>query len=240
VAADQLLIEEIRRTLAAAGDPSRAPGMQAYTKSALPCRGVAMGPLRRLVRECIDVRPPSDRECWADTVVTLYAEADYREERYAALVLAGHRRAKAWRTPDCLPMYRRLVELGAWWDLVDWVAVQLVGPLLRDGRADAAGAPDVVRAWAEDDDLWIRRTAVICQVGAKADVDLELLSDCLLPNLDRKEFWLRKACGWALREASRRDPAWVQAFVSAHDDQFSGLTRREALRLLPVRSEGPR
>ncbi len=239
MAADQLLIEEIRHGLAAAGDASRAPGMQAYTKSVLPCRGVAMGPLRRLVRERIDLRPPGDRQCWSETVVALYDEAGYREERYAALVLAGHRSARSWRTPECLPMYRHLVELGAWWDLVDWIAIQLVGPLLRDSSESAAAVPTVVRAWAVDNDLWVRRSAIICQVGAKADVDLQLLSDCLLPNLDRNEFWLRKACGWALREASRRDPAWVRAFVAEHDDHLSGLTRREALRLLPPASDVP-
>jgi 3-methyladenine DNA glycosylase AlkD len=159
----------------------------------------------------------------------MYDTADHREERYAALVLAGHRCARRWQDPEVLVPYRHLVVTGAWWDLVDWVAGQLLSPIRR---AYPKRVNPLVRAWAVDDDLWLRRTAILSQLGGHEDIDLDLLADCLGPNLERPEFWLRKASGWALREVARYHPSWVLTFVDRHHDQMSGLTRREATKHL--------
>jgi 3-methyladenine DNA glycosylase AlkD len=111
------------------------------------------------------------------------------------------------------------------------VATHLVAWVLRAAPADVA---PVMRTWASDDDMWVRRTAALCQVGAKDQLDLDLLADCLEPNLDRPEFWLRKACGWALRDVAPRHPDWVRAFLAANTGRVSGLTLREATRRLPT------
>ncbi len=225
---NHLLIDDLRAGLAAAADPTLAPGMQAYMKSDLPYYGVRTAPMRRLVKARIDARPPHDRITWEATIRELFDDASHREERYAALVLAGHRSARAWQDPGTLPLYRHLVVAGAWWDLVDWTATGLVGPIHRGFRGDV---DPLMRAWAVDDDLWVRRTALLCQNGAKETVDLDLLTDCLVPNLQRSEFWLRKACGWALREVAYQHPEWVRRFVAGHPE-MSSLTRREATKHL--------
>ncbi|HYN75829.1 MAG TPA: DNA alkylation repair protein [Candidatus Limnocylindria bacterium] len=226
---DVALTAAVRTALTAAADPALAPGMQAYMKSDLPYFGVRLPETRRLTKACVVAHPPTDRQIWEATVRELYDRATHREERYAALVLAGHPTARAWQDLAVLPLHRHLVTTGAWWDLVDWVATRLVGPVHRSMRSDVE---PVVLGWARDDDLWLRRTAVLCQVGAKDALDLNLLSACLEPNLERPEFWLRKACGWALRDASYRHPAWVRAYVSAHEERLAGLTRREATKHL--------
>jgi 3-methyladenine DNA glycosylase AlkD len=226
--ADRALISEVRAALAAAADSSLAPGMQAYMKSAMPYYGVRSAPMRRLAKACIDDRPPSGRGMWEATVRLLFDDAGHREERYVALVLAGHRCARPWQDLETLPLYRHLVEAGAWWDVVDQVATDLIGPILR---ANPSAVAPTMRAWAVDEDLWVRRTAVISQVGAKDAVDLDLLADCLAPNLERTEFWLRKASGWALRDVAYRHPDWVRAFVASHPE-MSGLTRREGTKHL--------
>ena len=177
--ADRHLVSEVRAALAFAADPTLAPGMQAYMKSAMPYYGVRAAPMRRLAKAYIDARPPSARETWEATVRVLFDEADHREERYVALVLAGHRSAREWQDAETLSLHRHLVEAGAWWDVVDQVATDLVGPILRAYPAEVG---PTMRAWAVDDDLWVRRTAVISQVGAKDAVDLDLLADCLTPN----------------------------------------------------------
>ena len=88
-----------------------------------------------------------------------------------------------------------------------------------------------MRDWAGSDSLWVRRAAIICQVGARDRLDQHLLSDVIEPNIDDPDFFSRKAIGWALRDHARVDPAWVRAFVDAHPG-LSGLSRREALRHL--------
>jgi 3-methyladenine DNA glycosylase AlkD len=229
VAVDQDLLDAVRKGLAEVADPERAPAMQAYMKSEMPFHGVPAPVARKVFRSAIDAHPLPDRTTWRDTVAALWSDATHREERYAALALAGHRRYRPHQDAELLPFYAQLVRTGAWWDLVDDIASHLVGPILLS-HPDAAAS--VVRAWAVDDDMWLRRTSVICQLGAKDRTDVDLLTAAIDANVDDREFFLRKAIGWALREYARTDPDWVRAFVTARADRLSALSRREALKHL--------
>ena len=80
------------------------------------------------------------------------------------------------------------------------------------------------------DRLWKRRTAILSQLTFKQDTDLDLLYDCIGPSLPSKEFFLRKAIGWALRQYAWIDPAEVERYVREHEDELSPLSRREALK----------
>lgn len=227
------LVEDLRRRIAEAGDPTRAPRMQAYMKSALPYRGVASVPFRVLTREVVTAHPLPDRPAWEAVVRELWDHAEYREEWYAALAVARHPLYRGYQDVDTLALYRHLIVSGAWWDVVDDIASHLVGDILA---ADPVQVTPVVRAWAVDDDLWLRRTAVICQLGRKGETDVDLLRFALTANLEGsphgREFFIRKAVGWALRQNARTDPAWTRAFVAEHEARLSGLSRREALKHL--------
>jgi 3-methyladenine DNA glycosylase AlkD len=221
----------IRAALEDVGDPDRAAAQQAYMKSAMPYRGVTSPELRALLRPLLaDPRlRVADRAAWEEAVRALWDDAMHREERYAALALTGHRAYRDWQDVDTLPLYRHLVVTGAWWDLVDEVASRRVGPILL---ADPTRAAPVVLAWATDDDLWLRRTAVLSQLSFRDRTDTALLRACIEPNLADPSFWLRKAIGWALRQYARTDPGWVRATVGQYGDRLSPLSRREALKHL--------
>jgi 3-methyladenine DNA glycosylase AlkD len=219
----------VRDALASGGDPEKAAQQQRYMKSELPYRGYAAPELKALLRPLLASYRPTDRATWEAAVRALWDEATHREERYAALALGRHRRARAWLDPGSVLLFRHLVVTGAWWDLVDETAQHLVRPALVEHRE--AMTP-VLWAWATDEDLWVRRTAVICQVGLRTDTDLDLLEHAIEANVDDPTFWLRKAIGWALRDYARTDPGWVRAEVLRHGDRLSGLSRREALKHL--------
>ena len=225
------LVETIHSELARHADSERASGQQRYMKSALPYRGLTSPQLTAVLRPILadpGFRMAS-REEWEATIRALWDEVAYREEWYAAIALARYRAYRPWLDSESMPLWRHLVVTGAWWDVVDDVATHLVGPLLLEH-------PHPVRpticAWATDSDRWLRRTAVICQVGAKESTDLALLTLAIQANLDDRDFFLRKAIGWALRQHARTDPDWVRTFVATHDDRISGLSRREALKHL--------
>lgn len=229
----QDLVEAIRAALAAAADPERAVGQQRYMKSAMPFRGLTSPVLRATLRPILSdaaYRLP-DRTTWEVTVRALWDDAAYREERYAALTLAGHRLYRGFHDLATLELHEHLVRTGAWWDLVDDIATHHVAPVLV---AEREAATPIVRAWAVADDLWLRRTAILCQLPAKAATDRALLAHCLEANLPGSrfgmEFFVRKAIGWALREFGRTDAEWVLGFVDGH--QLSPLSRREALKHL--------
>lgn len=230
---DATLVDGIRSALGAAGDPVRAAGQQAYMKSAMPFHGVTSPELRRVVGPLLRAHPPVDRETWEATVRELWDGADHREERYAALALAQHRSARAWQDPGVLGLYRHLVVTGAWWDLVDEPATRLVGPVLLTHRAEVTPVMD---AWSVEDDLWLRRVAILAQLKHKGATDTALLERVIVANLDGsafgREFFIRKAIGWALREHARTDPAWVRGLMERHTERLSGLTRREATKHL--------
>ena len=124
-----------------------------------------------------------------------------------------------------MPLYEELVVTGAWWDYVDDVAVHRVGPIVL---SHPGPMNRLMRAWSRGGDLWLRRTAILCQISAKDGTDLPLLYDCIEPALASKEFFLRKAVGWALRQVAWRDPGEVRRYVRRMGDRLSPLSRREA------------
>ena len=220
-------VEAIRRALADVADPARAPAMQAYMKSAMPYRGVAAPLVRSLCKAAFaDLHYP-DAAAWRTDVLALWHDAAFREERYAAIALTGHRAARSFQRIAALPLYEDLIVTGAWWDYIDTIAARRLWPLLQ---ADRAAMRPAMLDWSDSDDLWKRRSAILCQLPAKAATDPDLLYRCIEPSLDARDFFLRKGIGWALRQYARTDPDEVRRYVAAHADRLSPLSRREALK----------
>ena len=224
----------VRAALAEAGDPVRAAQQQAYMKSEMPFVGLGAPALRALLRPLLAEHRFVDRAQWEAAVLELWEDAEHREEWYAAVALLRDPAYREWLDPDLLPLLEHLVRLGAWWDVVDEIASQPVGQVLLDHRG---AATPVVEGWSVDpDSLWVRRTAVLAQLRHGEQTDSDLLERVLVANLDDttygREFFVRKAVGWALRQHARTDPAWVRTFVQHHADRLSGLSRREALKHL--------
>lgn len=226
------LVTQIREALAGAGDASRATQQQAYMKSAMAFHGIRLPDVRSLTRGLVAQRARLERDDWEATIRLLWDEATHREERYAALVLLRHRWSAPHLSPEALPLIEYLVVTGAWWDLVDELAHSLEAILV----ADAEHTAPVMEAWADGDDMWLRRVAILGQLTRKADTDIGLLERCILPNLLGSrfgdEFFIRKGIGWALRQQARVGPEWVRAFLQTHEDRLSPLTRREAAKHL--------
>jgi len=218
------LVSAIRDALTDAADAERAPGMQAYMKSAMPFRGVPVPRVRTIARAAARDHPLLTLDDLQTAVRMLWDEAGFREERYAASQLLASEPA-AGRL-ELVPLHEHLATTGAWWDHVDDLAHRIAD--LHDAHPVETAV--VVLRWSTADDLWLRRLAILSQLGRKDRVDRRLLGDVIEPNVDGTEFFVRKAIGWALREYARVDPDWVRSFVEAHADRLSGLTRREALK----------
>jgi len=221
------LRDDVRRRLHAAADPAKAPAMRAYMKSAMPYLGVQATPLRAVCKQAFAALAFPDGEAWRREVLAIWRGAEFREEWYAAIELAKHRSARGFQRISALPMYREMIVTGAWWDVVDAIATRPLYAILDNDRPAMSAA---MREWARGHDLWLRRSAILCQLPAKAKTDLALLYDCIEPALDSREFFLRKAIGWALRQYARIDPAEVARYVAANEARLSPLSRREALK----------
>ena len=225
--ADPQLLVKLRQALRQAGDPLKAPVMQAYMKSVMPYHGVPTPQGRLIFKTVFADMPFTSAARWQAQVLALWRKARFREERYAALHLAGDRRARPFQTPDAMKVYEELIVSGAWWDYVDDIAAHRVGPILRDYPASMKRK---MLSWSRSADMWKRRTAIICQLGFKQETDLALLYACIEPSLDSREFFLRKAIGWALRQYAWTDPAEVKKYVRLNRARLSPLSTREALK----------
>jgi 3-methyladenine DNA glycosylase AlkD len=227
MAAKSMLIRALRTAMRSQANPEKAVAMQAYMKSSMPFYGIQTKEQRRVYRDVFARWPLATSADWRDTVLLLWRTAKYREERYAAIELTGYRRYAPFQTLETLPMYEEMIVTGAWWDLVDSIAAHRLGGLLL--RYPDVMKPEM-RTWSLCENLWKRRSAILCQLKFKNATDLSLLYECIEPSLGSKEFFLRKAIGWALRQHSWTDPQEVLRYVSRKHREMSPFSKREALK----------
>jgi 3-methyladenine DNA glycosylase AlkD len=215
-------------------DPDRAAQASRYLKSDLVFLGVSVPGIRAAVTEADRTRPGLGRSealAWASA---LWREPVH-ERRIAAIELL-RRHVRLLRPAD-------LADVEAWvrqahgWAYVDPLAGDVAGPI-------ALHHPDawpLIDAWAADGDFWIRRSALLTLLPGirRGGLDRERFERYATPMLTEKEFFIRKAIGWVLREAAKKDPAYVAAWTRSHLDQMSGVTFREAVRRLPPEQAAP-
>ncbi|MGP6173726.1 DNA alkylation repair protein [Corynebacterium sp. A21] len=197
-------------------DPARAPGMKAYMRDQFPFLGVSTPERRKASRGLLRGRRNAPdwqfvEDCWA---------AEEREFQYVA---CDHLSQVPLELVD-LPCLKDLVIRKSWWDTVDALVKSI-------GRAGDAAS---MRAWAVDANFWVRRVAILHQLGRGANTDTVLLTEIILANLGSKEFFINKAIGWALRDYARQNPEWVRGFLAEQEAQLAPLSRREAAKHLKV------
>ena len=216
------LREYVVDALRGLANPADAGPMQAYMKTDMPFLGVKK-PARVAVERELKARfRIEERDVWEQAVLALWS-LPHREEKYIAIAFAKlHRRRHC--VPTSLPLFKRMIRGGAWWDLVDDIASNLVGEVWSAHRAWTEERMD---RWIADDDPWVRRTAIIGQLKHKDAIDAERLYRYCATCMHEKEFFIRKAIGWALRQHSDVDPEGVREFLLTHRDALSGLSFRE-------------
>jgi 3-methyladenine DNA glycosylase AlkD len=194
-------------------------------KSALQFHGVDAAQLRAAVRDLCAAQP-LDHPALTETVEALYA-TDWFDLRTAAVIILERKRKLIERRDDAWLI--SLVRRSACWAQVDHLAQHVVPHALADAPARQ------LKSWARDEDFWVRRTSLLAQLGElkRGGGDFALFTTLAVPMLDEKEFFIRKAIGWVLREVSKKRPELVRAFVDEHGEAMSGLTRREATKYLP-------
>jgi 3-methyladenine DNA glycosylase AlkD len=216
----------VAEALAARADPEKATGMQAYMKTDMPFFGVQKPARKEVLRE-LRARFPVEDARQHETVVRALWAQPHREEKYLAIAFA---RAEAdFIRLDAIPLYRELIIHGAWWDLVDEVAIHLVGRVWKTQRAELSPLMD---EWIREEDMWLRRSAIIGQITHKQGTDAQRLFTYCAARMHEREFFIRKAIGWALREYSKIAPVAVRDFLLANRAHLSGLSYREGAKRL--------
>ncbi len=195
--------------------------MAAYMKTTQPFFGVPTPMRAPIIKEMRTRFMPADRRSYERNVLALWT-LPRREEQYIAIAYA--RQHRDFIAFESLAIYERMIREGAWWDFVDEIAAHLVGDVLLASRAEMR---PILEQWIDDDNMWIRRTALIAQLGHKRETDAAQLFDHCLRRAHEKEFFIRKAIGWALREYSKTDSRAVAAFIKRNEKHLSKLSIAE-------------
>ena len=223
------LVDELERDLRAIGDSARALGSKAYLKSDLEFIGVAAKPLREVARVFLDRHPGIDRARLTRLVTDLWQRPVYEIKAVAVALL--ERNARMLDVDD-LELVEDLLRRSHTWALVDWLCTKVVSPLVE---RDPAATEPTLRRWATDDDFWIRRASMLAQLPAlrAGGGDFELFASLASSMVEEKQFFIRKAIGWILRDVSKKRPGLAFDFLLEHIDEVSGLSFREGSKYLP-------
>jgi len=220
--------DSLERAMAAVGTPGRAVQEKRYLKSDLTFLGATVWQIRAEVKAAARTAPALDHDRLLALVEALWSRPVF-ERRMAATILLELRTDLL--TVDDLPLIERLLRESHTWALVDGLAADVVGALLA---ADLDRTMTVLDRWSSDDDFWIRRSALLAWLrplrhGAPLDRFLGYADGML----EEREFFIRKAIGWVLREVGKRRPDEVSRWLRSRTHRASGVTMREATKYLP-------
>lgn len=215
----------LKESFEANANAENALAMRAYMKNLFEFHGIKSTERRELQHAFLAEHgqpEPFDFEI----LLSLW-DADQREFQYFGLDLL-RKQAKNAQEND-LKLIEHLIVTKSWWDTVDGLASWVCGPYFRKFPESMHPITD---AWSLSENMWLRRTSIIFQLGYKAKTDTVLLIDHIEKNLGTKEFFINKAIGWALREYAKTDPEFVKDHVDRMKTRLHALSVREALKNL--------
>jgi 3-methyladenine DNA glycosylase AlkD len=220
---------QVRATMRPLADAERAGQARRYLKSDLDFLGVSVPAIRSAVTAAARSRPDPGREGVLAWARALWREPVHEHRTAAIEVLRHYVRGLE---PADLALVEAWVREAHGWAYVDPLAGDIAG-LIALRHADAW---PLIDAWAADEDFWVRRSALLTLLPGIRNGQPERgrFERYATPMLAEKEFFIRKAIGWVLRETSKKDPGYVAAWTARHLDLMSGVTFREAVRRLPA------
>lgn len=213
--------QNIRNAFQAAGRPEIAEGQARYLRDQFEFFGLKMPAWTAIAKSYFKTNGFPDPEDLIP-VVRLCLEDDHREMHYFGVELTQRQLKK--QSAGFIDFLEELIITRSWWDTVDWIA-KLAG--IHFQRFPELLRP-VTRRWMDSGNMWLQRSAIICQRFFKRETDAELLFSYILEVADSKEFFIQKGAGWALREYSKVAPNEVSQFIAGH--QLPSLTEREGMK----------
>jgi len=219
--------DSLERGLRAVATPERAVNEKRYLKSDLEFIGATVGDIRRTVRTLIIKDQGDLRYGELIALVEELWRKPIHERRMAAVVLLEF--CDPLLTIRDLVLLERLIRESKTWALADGLAGKVTGAIVwRDEQAART-----LDRWSQDDDFWVRRSALLAlMISLRKGGDFERFGRFADAMVHEKEFFIRKAIGWVLREASKSRPDEVFGWLSPRTARVSGVTIREAVKYL--------
>lgn len=218
-------LKPFQELLVTNSNEENAQAMKAYMKGRFEYYGIKSPQRRELQKKFLTdygLPKPFDSEVY----LALW-KADEREFQMFGLDLL-RKQAKKVQESD-LDLIEKLIVTKSWWDTVDGLASWICGSYFLK-------FPDktelITGAWTVSENMWLRRTSLLFQLGYKEKTNVEFLINHIEKNLGSSEFFINKAIGWSLREYGKTNPEFVREYVNRMQSEMHPLSVREALKNL--------
>lgn len=218
-------VTDIKQAYSQNADPENAVAMAAYMKDNFPFLGLKTTVRRNLQKEVLTLHKKELQRHSRDIALQLYA-LPQREYHYCGIEILIKELDKKF-TPEDIALIEYLLITHSWWDSVDTLAKYLLGGYLKQYPEQT---DTTVAKFSGSDNIWLNRSALLFQLGYKKDTDANLLYSLCEKHSTSKEFFIRKAIGWSLREYAKTDANAVRKFVK--NTELNPLSTREALKNL--------
>lgn len=216
-------INTARRLYKSNSNTENAFAMSAYMKNLFPFYGIKKPIRKDLDKLLLTKENLASIDDWRELVKELWNE-DEREMHYLALAVLDKFK-KEWEIADT-ELTEWLIINQSWWDTVDTIAANVLGPLVM--RFPELNSEMLL--WNKSENRWIQRSSILYQLKYRLNTRTDILETNILNCMHSKEFFIRKAIGWSLREYAKYNPQWVLEFVDRNKLGLSALSTREALK----------
>ena len=183
--------------------------------------------MRRVARAVKQQHSGLDRRRLVALVGILWNRPVFERRMMAVLLLEAF---QPLLRPTDMKLLERLIRESKTWAFVDELAIVITGPLVER-------SPElrrVIDRWAVDNDFWLRRSAMLALLRPlrRGNGDFTRFAHYAEAMLDEREFFIRKAIGWVLRETAKKRPDLVYQWLLPRGAVASGVTVREAVKYL--------
>ena len=225
----QQFVQALEQTFTPLADAAKAQAMKAYLLNQFEFLGLP-APVRRQAVKGMDKLDWQSADDLLTAAELLWQKSE-REYRYTAVDLL--RQHSNQLSVNDLPALQALLLRESWWETVDGLSA-VIAEVMHVAVQQKTKAAVAMDKWLKHPSHWVRRSAMLHQLGWRLDTDSTRLFGYALQLADDKEFFIRKAIGWALRDYARWNPQAVSEFLLAHRADLSGLTVREAAKHLTL------
>lgn len=219
-------VEELTALLREQANPVRAVSEQAYLKSELDFLGVSVPLIRATTRSWAKAHL-LDHDALLELVTSLWATSLHDLHAAAIELLIRH---KGLLVAADIALLEHLIGHSLTWAYVDTLSTDVAADLVvRYPELNAT-----LDRWSTDEDFWIRRASMLSLLPLmrRGGGDFERFTRYADAMLEEREFFIRKAIGWILRDTSKQRPALVADWLLPRAHRASGVTVREAVKYL--------
>jgi len=217
-------VDKLRSAYELQANPERAAKKNAYMRNQFTHFGLVAQEQHELLKSYLKDHGIPEKSNLPELIELLWKQPEREFQHFGMELLTKYSKKV---DSDFIEVYEFMTISKSWWDTIDMIASHLVGTHFK--RFPEL-IPVYTEKWMASDNFWLQRTALLFQLKYKKDTDLDLMFDLIIRLANEKEFFIRKAIGWILREYSKTDPQAVIQFVESN--QLSHLSKTEALKVI--------